>query len=73
VAALDAREQRERAGRENANAWRIERKYEPFPALSTSAYTGHLKPMVLLTLNTGIRQGELLKLRWDALNLNKEI
>lgn len=69
-AALDAREQRERKGRENANIWRIERNYEPFPVLSASAYIDHLKPMVILSLNTGIRQGELFKLRWDALNLN---
>lgn len=70
-AALDAREQRERTGRASANAWRKERNYEAMPDLSEWAYINHLKPMVLLSLNTGIRQGELFKLRWDDLNLNQ--
>ncbi len=68
-AALDAREERDRAGRENANKWRTERNYELLPDLRNMAFVDHLKPMILLSLNTGVRQGEALKLRWDAIDL----
>lgn len=59
--------------RASANAWRKERNYEPMPDLSDWIYVDDLKPVVLLALNTGIRQGELLTLSWDALNLDKAI
>jgi integrase len=69
-AALDAREARERTARANANAWREARRYELLPVLDDAAYVDHLKPMVLLSLNTGLRQGETFKLRWDAIDLD---
>jgi integrase len=72
-AALDAREARERAARVNANDWRAARNYELLPLLDDATYIDHLKPMVLLSLNTGLRQGETLKLRWDAVDLDRAI
>lgn len=72
-AALDAREERNRTGRENANAWREERKYELLPDLWDRSFVDHLKPMVLLSINTGLRQGELLSLRWDAVDLKNAL
>jgi len=66
--ALTARDKRIIQGRENGNAWRERRGYEAIPAI-TGQYGDHLTPAVLLTLNTGLRRGELLALTWDAVNL----
>lgn len=67
--ALDAREQRLRDERASANGWRAERNYELLPDLSNLPYADYLKPMVLLTMNTGLRRGELFRLKWaDVVN-----
>ncbi|SAK50746.1 phage integrase family site specific recombinase [Caballeronia pedi] len=71
--ALDDREERERAGRESANAWRSARGYDLMRNLRDVGYVDHLKPAVLLSLNTGMRQGELLKLDWRDVNLDRAI
>lgn len=72
-AALDAREERERAARESANAWRAARGYDLMPGLRAAAFVDHLKPAVLLSINTGLRQGELLKLDWQHVSLDRAI
>jgi integrase len=70
---LDAREERDRAGRESANAWRESRNYELMPDMRGKEFVDHLKPMVLLSINTGLRRGELLNLRWGAVDLENAI
>lgn len=67
--ALDARERIARAGRNSANEWRLERRRKLLPSLQEVAFTDHLKPMVLLSLNTGMRRGEVFNLRWQEVNL----
>ena len=61
-AALETCDDRRRASREQANEWRRARGYAELPAYGR--YTNHLTPIVLLALNTGLRRGELLGLRW---------
>jgi integrase len=67
--ALEAREKIARAQRESANEWRTKRNRKPLPDLSILAFADHLKPMVLLSLNTGMRRGEVFNLRWQDVNL----
>ncbi len=63
---LDAREAKRRQDRENFNAWRRDRGYKEWPQYG--AFTDHLKPMVLLALNTGMRRGEQFNLKWIDVN-----
>jgi len=69
--ALDQREQRLRTSRDRANAWRVKRQYPPLPSLGAQPYADHLKPMILVSLHTGMRQGELFELRWDDVDLKR--
>jgi integrase len=66
--ALVAREERLRAARLRFNTWRVARGLQPLPE-RTGELLDHLKPMVLVALNTGLRRGELFSLRWADVNL----
>jgi integrase len=66
--ALDARQDEARAERETANKWRADRGKEQMQSLLQLPFTDHLKPMVLVSLNTGMRRGELFDLKWSAVN-----
>ncbi|MBB6341090.1 integrase [Pseudomonas fluvialis] len=70
--ALDAREEGMRAKRDSANKWRTKRKRELLADLRLITFTDHLKPMVILSLNTGLRRGELFNLRWLDMNLESK-
>jgi integrase len=65
--ALLTRETKHREARERFNQWRLERHKLPFPA-HTAEFVDHIRPLTLLALNTGLRRGELLKLRWRDLD-----
>ena len=69
--ALEAREKKRRENREKYNVWRRERGYSEFPPFGN--YTDHLKPMVLLALNTGMRRGELFNLSWPDINFVRRL
>lgn len=71
--ALDDREAERRASRERHNAWHATRGTEGHPQWPEDGYTDHLAPLVLLALNTGLRRGELLGLRWENINLQGAI
>ncbi|MFG0916864.1 tyrosine-type recombinase/integrase [Pseudomonas sp. CJQ_11] len=66
--ALDDRQDEARADRESANTWRTARGRKLLPSFAGRVFTDHLKPMVLLSLNTGIRRGELFNLEWPRVN-----
>lgn len=70
---LKARDIINRTKRTNANKWREARSYKLMPNLYGSVYFDYLEPMVILSLNTGLRRGELLKLVWDDINLSEKI
>jgi integrase len=65
---LIARETRMRTERISANQWRGQRGYEEYPDLSGCTFADHLRPMVLLAINTGMRRGELFHLSWSNVN-----
>ena len=68
--ALDARQDEARAERETANKWRADRVKKELASLLEVRFTDHLKPMVLVSLNTGMRRGELFDLKWSAVNFD---
>lgn len=68
--ALDARQDEMRAERDSANKWRSDRNKDQLPNLRELPFTDHLKPMALVSLNTGMRRGELFDLKWSAVNFD---
>ena len=70
--ALDKRQEKHRKKRIRYNTWLIERGLEPLP-LMNDRFSDHLAPMVLLNLNTGMRRGELFRLRWDCVDLGRKL
>jgi len=66
--ALDKRETKLRDDRNNGNIWRKARNKPTMISLNAFEFADHLKPMVLLSMNTGIRRGELFSLKWQNIN-----
>ena len=71
--ALIDRDDRARRERITANDWRAKRDHEPLPELGEKDYSDHLAPMVLISLNTGVRYGELAGLEWSAIDLRAKV
>ena len=72
MTALDAREGRMRQERESHNEWLQERGRPLLPPLADE-YADYLKPMVLISLHTGIRQNNLFSLTWDDINFDTQV
>lgn len=68
--ALTARETQAKRERASANEWRKDRGYELLPDLDRVVFMDHFTPMVLVSLNTGLRLGELVKLQWSRVFLD---
>ena len=64
---LADRDREAAAARHRANEWRTERGREPMPEIT--GYADHITPMVILSMNTGLRQGELFGLAWEQVDL----
>ena len=58
---------------DSANGWRAERGYVLLPSLRDFVFTDHVKPLILLSLNTGCRRGELFDLTWENIDLDRRI
>lgn len=68
-AALVVRDEELRTRRENGNAWRAARDLPTLPDTTGD----HLTPMVLLSINTGLRQGEVFALTWADVDLDRRL
>ncbi|MFH0351091.1 MAG: tyrosine-type recombinase/integrase, partial [Chromatiales bacterium] len=69
--ALRARDDKLRRTRQSGNTWRRERHYEPLPEIAR--YADHLTPAVFVSINTGLRQGELLTLMWEDIDFARRV
>lgn len=67
--AMRSRDQQIRAARRRANEWRKERGYSILPEFN-GRFVDYLEPAVLLSMNLGIRQGELLASTWENVRLD---
>lgn len=68
--AIEAREVRKRNERRHFNEWRRIRHLPPLPDLDQHSFADHLKPMIVLSLNTGLRRRELFCSTWEKFKPN---
>ena len=66
--ALDEREAELRRARDSHNEWLKTRNLPEMPKLSSKEFVDHLKPIVVLSLSTGIRRKSMLSLEWGDIN-----
>lgn len=71
--ALRKRDDEARRGRARGNKHRVARGYDLLPEIPKDAYSDHLTPMVLLSINTGLRYGELAGLEWSAVDFRAKV
>jgi integrase len=70
--ALIDREEGLRQARARFNVWRAARHLKPLPE-RTGDLLDHLRPIIVVALNTGLRRGELLGLKWANVNLTSKV
>ncbi len=69
--ALLERENQLKQERVNANQWRKVRGYPLMPESAEGELFDYLMPMVLISINTGLRRGELFNLTWEMISLSE--
>ncbi|GHS85521.1 integrase [Synergistales bacterium] len=72
-AALNTREKKIRDERDSHNVWLEKRSMPLLPDLKKAAFADHIKPMIIVSLNSGIRQGALFKLLWSDIDFSEGI
>jgi integrase len=70
--ALADREEMLRQARIRFNTWRIARGKKPLPEREGDLLD-HIRPLVIVALNTGLRRGELLGLTWGSVNFSAKL
>lgn len=68
--ALAEREKLMREKRARFNDWLKQRHQSLVPEYPEGRYVDHLAPMVLLSINTGLRRGEVFNLRWEDVSFS---
>jgi len=71
--ALDARQNKQKQQRQNYIEWQRTRRKDELRSLENTNYTDHIKPIVILDLNTGMRRGEIFNLRRADIDLKQKI
>lgn len=69
LVALGERDKEAIRERQSANQWRQARKVPLLPDILPHQYGDYLTPLVVLTMNTGMRRGEVLQLKWRDVDL----
>jgi integrase len=69
--ALKARDEEMRSRRNIANNQRQTQHERMLPPMTH--FGDHLTPAVLLSMNTGLRRGEVVKLRWGSVDFNRQL
>lgn len=72
IQAMITREKVLREKRGRYNAWRQERDYELLPDLD-QPFVDYVRPLLMLALYTGMRRGELFRLMWFNVDLNRQL
>jgi integrase len=70
-AALKARDKKMRKARDSGNRWRKARGQELMPRLGE--FADHLEPAILVSLNTGLRSGDLRALKWSNVSFAEKL
>ena len=73
TAALEARDEQMKADRSSANTFRKARGYDLLPSLKKCTFGDYLTPMVICSLKTGLRRGELFDLEWQDINFDSKV
>jgi integrase len=71
-ATLQERDAAMRAARGRMNDWRTARSRPPLPEYPAH-FVDHLEPIVITLLGTGLRFGELVQLRWSAVDFRTRL
>jgi site-specific recombinase XerD len=72
-AALVERDDQIRRERVSANDWRRDRGYDLLSEFGEKDFPDHLTPMVLISMNSGLRFGELAALEWSAVDFRAKV
>lgn len=72
IKALEERQTCQRMERERTNQWLRARHKNPLPNLPHH-FTDHLMPMIHIAMHTGMRRGEIFKLRWQQVDFEANI